>query len=103
GTLRDLPGDRLVDRWTEFEQNVWPQWIAGHNRPPLGNMWTWGVWAAVGSRAVQAGWPVLSIARVSQWVARLPADDPLVVSMRRLREAIDGLRWGSATFRAAAV
>src|SRR5207249_1869886 len=27
----------------------------------------------------------------------------LLVSMQRLREAVDGLRWGSATFRAAAV
>jgi integrase len=103
GTLQDLPGGRLVDRWAAFEHDVWPEWIAGRNRPPLGNMWTWGVWAAVGSRAVQPGWPVLSIARVSQWVAKLPADDPLLVSMHRLREVVDGLRWGSATFRAAAV
>jgi integrase len=103
GTLQGLPGERLVDRWTAFEQQVWPQWTAGKDRPPLGALWTWGVWAAVCSRAVQPGWPVLSIARVSQWVAKLPADDPLVVSTQRLREVIDGLRWGSTAYRAAAV
>ncbi|HEX6685677.1 MAG TPA: hypothetical protein VF062_23075 [Candidatus Limnocylindrales bacterium] len=59
-TLRDLPGERLADRWAAFEQRVWPQWIAGMDRPPLGTSWTWGVWAAVGSRAVQPGWPLLS-------------------------------------------
>jgi hypothetical protein len=102
-TLQGLPGERLVDRWTAFEQQVWPQWTAGKDRPPLGALWTWGVWAAVCSRAVQPGWPVLSIARVSQWVAKLPADDPLLVSTQRLRAAIERLRWGSAAYRAAAV
>jgi hypothetical protein len=102
-TLQGLAGERLVDRWTAFEQQVWPRWTAGKDRPPLGALWTWGVWAAVCSRAVQPGWPVLSIARVSQWVAKLPADDPLLVSTQRLRAAIDGLRWGSAAYRAAAV
>jgi integrase len=103
GTLRDVPGDRLTDRWAAFERYVWPQWIAGKHRPPLGALWTWGVWAAVGSRAVQPGWPLLSTARVSQWVAKLPTDDPLLHSATRLRGAVDGLRWGSATFRTAAV
>jgi hypothetical protein len=44
GTLRGLPGDRLADRWAVFEQLVWPQWIGGKGRPPLGSSWTWGVW-----------------------------------------------------------
>jgi integrase len=101
--LGDLPGTRLVDRWDAFEQRVWPQWTAGRDRPPLGQLWTWGVWAMVGSRAVQPGWSLLGTARVSQWVARLPADDPLLASAGRLRAAVDRLRWGTAGFRTAAV
>jgi hypothetical protein len=73
GTLQGLPGDRLADRWATFEQSVWPQWTAGRDRPSLGRMWTWGVWAAVGSRSVQPSWPLLSTARVSQMGRQIPS------------------------------
>jgi hypothetical protein len=34
-TLDRLPGQRLADRWQVFQTQVWPQWLAGQERPPL--------------------------------------------------------------------
>ncbi|HEX3539391.1 MAG TPA: hypothetical protein VHT75_03000 [Acidimicrobiales bacterium] len=38
--LGTLPGDRLQDRWQAFETQVWPEWLAGQGRLPVGYRWT---------------------------------------------------------------
>jgi len=97
--LGGLPGPCLADRWSCFEATVWPEWLAGRNRLPLGSMWTWGVWPLVTGRLVRPSWSMLSCARVTQWVGRLPDDDPLLAAHARLQETIAGLRWGGRNGR----
>ena len=36
-----LPGERLQDRWSAFEWQVWPQWLTGVGRAP-DRRWSFG-------------------------------------------------------------
>jgi len=101
--LGRLPGDRLTHRWEAFETAVWPQWVGGQDRPLLGDRWTWGVWALVTSRLVRPGWAVVGSVRIGQWVARLPADDPLITAHTRLAAAAAAEPLGSPAARDGAV
>lgn len=100
--LDRLPGERLADRWQAFEAQVWPQWLTGDGRPPL-HTWTWGVWALVTSRLVRPSWPFLSRTRTTQWVARLPLDDPLTSAHSQLVAATAALPFGTPMFAMNAV
>jgi integrase len=100
--LDTCSGVTLQERWMDFEQHVWPDWLAGHNRP-AGSTWTWGVRAIVTAQLVQPGWELLSSIRVSQWVARLPADAALVQQAARLQQALATITWSSASTHAQAL
>lgn len=98
-----LPGAQLADRWEAFEVEWWPRWLAGADRPVLGGRWTWGLWALVTARLVRPSWPFLTRTRTAQWVARLPADDPLMAAHHQLRDAMAALPFGTPTFHAIAI
>lgn len=51
--LDGLEGASLAARWVIFEQQVWPRWQAGQDRPDRGTRWGFGVWALVISRLVR--------------------------------------------------
>jgi len=63
--LDSCPGDTLPARWTDFEQRIWPRWVAGEGRMP-GNYWTWGVRALVTGGLVRPGWDLIAAVRISQ-------------------------------------
>jgi len=86
--IDELAGTSLQERWAIFEEQVWPLWIAGETRPPLGIRWTWGVWTLVTGRFVQPTFAMLSPVRVNQWVDRLLEDDPLHEARRCLTETL---------------
>ena len=87
-----LEGESLALRWRHFEERHWPRWVEGRERLALGDHWTWGVWALVGSRLVQPSFATLSPVRVNQWLDRLPEDDPLLAQRRLLHEMLERCR-----------
>ncbi|MCR6492093.1 hypothetical protein [Cellulomonas sp. P24] len=89
--LDRLPGERLADRWEAFEAQVWPRWLTGDGRPPVHDTWTWGMWALVTSRLVRPSWPFLTWTRTTQWVARLPFDDPMTSAHAQLGDRNGGV------------
>ncbi|WP_187289431.1 tyrosine-type recombinase/integrase [Xylanimonas cellulosilytica] len=84
--LDGLDGESLAERWAVFEQTVWPRWLAGEDRLPWVTRWGCGVWSLVISRLVTPVWDTVARVRMSDWTRLLPADDPLIVSERRLEE-----------------
>jgi integrase len=100
--LDTCSGETLEARWTVFERDIWAEWIAGRNRPSE-NHWTWGVWVVVIARIIQPSWHLLSQVRIVQWLARLPADDPIVQERDRLAEALAAISWASTACQAEAL
>lgn len=103
GEMDRLPGADLTVRWRHFETGIWPGWRAGDPPAVLGERWTWGAWALTCSRLVRPSWPLLGDTRTSQWVARLPTEDPLHRAHERLSQAGRALPALSAAIRATAV
>lgn len=101
--LDRMPGADLTARWEGFQARTWPRWKAGAAPTVLGERWTWGAWALITSRLVRPSWPLLRETRTNQWVARLPAEDPLTTAHERLRRAAEDLPVGSTLIRATAV
>ena len=95
-------GESLQQRWTGVEEELWPCWEAGEQRPAPARQWRWGPAALVLARAVRPGWELLSRARLARWLAWLPDDDPLNRQLEWLRRGSRGSS-GPATRRAAAV
>jgi integrase len=102
-TLDRLPGQRLADRWQVFQTQVWPQWLAGQERPPLSDWWMWGARALVCSRLVRPAWSFIDGIHTVRWVARLPVDDPLSTALEQLRSASAQVRFGTADYHAMAI
>ena len=84
--LDATPGATLQQRWSAIEQGRWACWEAGEQRLAPERQWTWGPAALVLSRAIRPGWELLSRARLSQWLAWLPANDPLEHELAWLRD-----------------
>ena len=40
--LDGLEGDSLAERWARFEEQIWPRWQAGIDRPERGTRWGFG-------------------------------------------------------------
>jgi integrase len=103
GSLLDLleqtAGETLQQRWMTIEKDHWPVWDAGERRLAPERQWTWGAAALVLSRSVRPGWRLLSRARLSQWIAWLPADDPLNVQLGWLRARIGQVDWACDEIR----
>jgi integrase len=97
--LEVTAGETLQQRWATIEQQRWPRWEAGRDRLVPIKRWTWGPAALVLSRSVRPGWELLSRARLSQWFGWLPAEDPLNVELRWLRERIERVDWAGAEIR----
>jgi len=89
--LDSCAGDTLQDRWASFEQTVWPEWMAGKKRPSC--RWRWGTRVIVTSRVVLPSWEWISNLRVQQWIACLPAGDPLLEERDRLARALAQFSW----------
>jgi len=92
GVLDGCDGHGLQQRWEDFEARVWPGWVAGQGRLG-GDLWRWGTWAAVLSRAVRPSWPFMATGRVGQWLGHLPADDALVEEAGVLKAAMAAVGW----------
>src|SRR5579864_4407637 len=75
--LDSCQGVTLQDRWQDFERRIWPQWLAGQERPP-GKWWTGGVRVAVTARLVRPGWDLLCTSNTATWMEYIPEDDPLL-------------------------
>ena len=93
--LDATPGATLQQRWSAIEQDRWARWEAGEQRLAPDRQWTWGPAALVLSRAVCPGWELLSRARLSQWLAWLPVDDPLARELAWLRDRAGRIEWES--------
>src|SRR5215216_6684886 len=91
--LDATPGATLQRRWSAVEQDRWSRWEAGEQRLAPERQWTWGPAALVLVRAVRPGWELLSRARLSQWLAWLPADDPLKRELAWLRDRVGRIEW----------
>jgi integrase len=100
--LDALPGECLQGRWEAFEAWVWPNWVTGSDRLPAGNCWTWGAWMVVIARLVRPSL-TLSDIRLNQWVARLPADDPLLMARDTFVKTAESLEWGTPAFKGLAL
>jgi hypothetical protein len=100
--LDDCPGATLQERWESFERDVWLMWVAGQNRPS-GNRWTWGARAIVTARFIQPSWQLLTQVRITQWLDRLPVDDPLLQERDRLAQALATISWARTASQAEAL
>ncbi len=101
-TLDACPGLTLQERWQNFEQHIWPQWLAGQDRP-LGKWWTGGVRVAVTARLVRPGWELLCHSNTATWMKSLSENDPLFHQVQRLKEALASLSWARPEMQAAAL
>ena len=97
-----LPGERLQDRWSAFEWQVWPQWLTGVGRAP-DRRWSFGVATVIAGQAARPSWPFLECTYTRKWVRRLPDDAPLQIAAHRLGVAVESARWSSAPLREKAV
>lgn len=93
--LDGLEGVSLAERWAKFEEQIWPRWQAGIDRPDRGTRWGFGVWALVISRLVRPQWATIATVRIGDWTRLLPADDPVIEARRRLAEAAGSCSIGS--------
>src|SRR4051794_11901865 len=93
--LDATPGATLQQRWSAIEQDRWARWEAGEQRLAPERQWTWGPAALVLSRAIRPGWELLSRARLTQWLAWLPANDPLEHELAWLRDRVGRIEWQS--------
>lgn len=91
--LNRCPGKTLQDRWLHFEKNIWPRWLASENRPSADDRWTWGARVIVMARLVVPSWEWGSCIRFTDWVVRLPENDPLFQQYEMLRNATGQLSW----------
>src|SRR5260370_10378887 len=73
--LENCAGQTLQERWQDFEQRVWPVWLAGEARPP-GKRWTGAVHIAVTTRLVRPGWDFLCTTYTTTPPRHLPDDHP---------------------------
>jgi len=92
-------GLMLQDRWAAVEAERWAAWEAGADRLSPAKRWAWGPAALVLCRAVRPGWELLTRARLSQWLAWLPADDGLNVELLWLQERIGAVTWAGDEVR----
>jgi site-specific recombinase XerD len=99
--LETCHGLTLQERWQDFEQRIWPQWLAGQDRP-AGKWWTGAVRVAVAARLVQPSWDFLCTTYTATWMESLAPTDPWTVQIHRLKEALDALSWAKPAMRAAA-
>ncbi len=99
--LDNCAGPTLQDRWFSFEQTVWPQWMAGKDRPAC--RWRWGTRVIVVSRAVLPSWEWISNIRVQLWISCLPVGDPLVAERDRLAEVLEQSSWMTPEGRGVAI
>jgi integrase len=97
--LDATPGATLQQRWSAIEQDRWARWEAGEQRLAPERQWTWGPAALVLGRAIRPGWELLSRARLSQWLAWLPASDPLERELAWPRDRVGRIEWESAEGR----
>ena len=94
--LDGLEGVSLAERWIGFEEQVWPRWQAGIDRPDRGTRWGFGAWALVIARLVRPQWATIATVRIGDWTRLLPADDPVNEARRRLADAAGSCSIGSA-------
>lgn len=99
--LSTCHGLTLQERWQDFEQRLWPQWLAGQDRP-AGKWWTGAVRVAVAARLVQPSWDFLCTTYTATWMRSLAPSDRWAVQIHRLKAALDGLSWAKPAMRAAA-
>lgn len=92
-------GVTLQDRWAAVEAARWAAWEAGEGRLAPAKRWAWGPAALVLCRAVRPGWDLLTRARLSQWLAWLPAEDGLNVELLWLQERIGAVTWAGDEVR----
>lgn len=97
-TLDGCTGTTLQERWRHFERRVWPEWLAGR-RELKANRWAGGVRLATLGRVVRPSWEVLRYPFFPNWLARLPADDPVAMAGKELREALEAVYWTTPAMR----
>lgn len=95
-------GPTLQDRWTSFEQTIWPKWRAGEDRNPT-HRWMWGARVIVMARFVRPSWEWIAWVHMPRWVARLPAGDPLRDQHDRLAKAVGQITWAGPLVQQRAV
>ena len=101
-TLDACHGLSLQERWQEFDQSIWPQWLTGQGRP-AGKWWTGGVRVAVTARLVRPSWDLLCHSNTATWMKSLSEHDPLFHQIQRLKEGLTSLSWAHPAMQAAAL
>ena len=90
--LDSCAGQTLQERWTSFEQTIWPEWMVGEDRTPP--RWRWGTRVIVIGplRYFRAGSGSVICGHM-RWIACLPAGDPLLEERDRLARSIAEFSW----------
>ncbi len=101
-TLESCRGLTLQERWYDFEQRIWPRWLADEDRP-AGAWWTGGVRIAVTARLVRPGWNLLCTTYTATWMKFVPEHDPLAQQVQLLKKTLASLSWTRPEMRAAAL
>jgi integrase len=92
--LDTCEGRTLQERWTAFEQTVWPKWMA---IPDRGYRRTCGgAWIAVVTRHVRPSGKWISSMRLVDWIRHLPDGDPLVQQRQLLAWTLESVRWSGS-------
>lgn len=92
--LDTCEGRTLQERWTAFEQTVWPKWMAIPNH---GDQRTCaGAWIAVVTRHVRPSGKWISSMRLVDWIRHLPDSDPLVQQRQLLARTLESVRWSGS-------
>jgi integrase len=92
--LDSCAGRTLQERWTAFEQTVWPKWMKIPNRAY--SRICAGAWIAVVTRHVRPSGNWMSSMRLVDWIRHLPEDDPLKQQRQLLARTLESVRWSGS-------
>ena len=90
--LDGSPGKTLQERWSSFEETLWPKWMAGNVRSAV-RRWRLGARVIVVTRLVLPSWEWISNISAQKWIACLPSDDPLCQERDRLANTLAQFSW----------
>ena len=92
--LDTCEGRTLQEKWTVFEQTVWPKWMEIPNRAR--SRTCAGAWIAVVTQHVRPSGNWISSMRLVDWIRHLPDGDPLVQQRQLLARTLESVRWSGS-------
>jgi hypothetical protein len=89
-------GRTLQERWIDFEQTVWPKWVATRIAIHSAKRTRAGALIAVLTRHVRPTAKWVASMRVLEWIKHLPDNDPLVEQRQILTKTLETVRWAAS-------